>query len=106
MKKLIPLLTSLFVAFALSSCSKPTHESLSEDMIGQMEELLSVLEGIDDVASAKAAVKDIERISKEMEATREKMKELGELPKDEDEKLKKKYGDRMSEVMSKLVRKT
>ncbi len=70
MKKLIPLLTSLFVAFALSSCSKPTHESLSEDMIGQMEELLSV---------------------------------LGELPKDEDEKLKKKYGDRMSEVMSKLV---
>ncbi len=103
MKKIIPLLTSLFVAFALSSCSKPTYESLTEDMIGQLEELVSVLEGIDDEASAKAAVKDIEKVTEELKSIKEKMKELGEPSKDKDKELKAKYEDRLNEVLKKFV---
>ena len=64
----------VLAAFVLTSCGGDTAESVSKDMVANMKEMGTILSGITDEASAKAAVPKIE-------ALRVKMRECGQRAK-------------------------
>src|SRR5688572_20595637 len=86
----VPFLAVL--ALVLSGCGEPTAESVTEDMLGKMKEMVTVLKGITDEASAKAAKPKLEQIKKDMdglEAQAQKVEK--ETSAEEREKIKNKY---------------
>lgn len=99
--KVISLTT--FALFALSSCSRPTHESVTEGAVEVMEEMAEIMEGVDDEDSAKAAAKKIDKLADRMEKLKKQRDELGKPSQEEDEALKKKYEERMGKAMSRFL---
>jgi hypothetical protein len=84
--------------------SKPTHESVTEDSIDKMEEMVEVLKGIKDEASAKAARPKMEQIKKDMEELQKKSKALGEPPADVKQKLQEKHKAQLEKVTSEMMK--
>ncbi len=75
-----------------------THESLADDFLDTTEELVSVMEGITDESSAKAAVPQIQKIGDRMVDIFKKIQKLEEsdpLTDEEDDALEEKMNVRM-----------
>jgi biopolymer transport protein ExbB/TolQ len=97
----VPFLAVL--ALVLSGCGEPTAESVTEDMLGKMKEMVTVLKGITDEASAKAAKPKLEQIKKDMdglEAQAQKVEK--ETSAEEREKIKNKYEPELEKVMGEV----
>ncbi len=93
------------VALCVAGCdSKPTHESVTQDSIDKMEEMVEVLKGIKDEASAKAARPKMEQIKKDMEELQKKSKALGEPPADVKQKLQEKHKAQLEKVTSEMMK--
>ncbi|MBP7865954.1 MAG: hypothetical protein KA419_08375 [Acidobacteria bacterium] len=95
MKKVLVLLAAVAVFLPLSGCSKGSHEAFMNDMIAAMKEMGTVLEGIKDKDSAKAAVPKLQEIVKRLNDLKEKGKALPE----PDEATKKKLEEKLKELM-------
>ena len=76
-------------------------ESLTEDLLDAQEDMVDVMEGITDEASAKAAIPKIRRIGNGMVSTLRKIKEYDKskpLTREEQKALQEKFQDRMREL--------
>lgn len=80
-----------------------THESVVKDTLSTMEEVVKVLEGVKDEASAKTAATKLEALGEEMKKMKEVHDKLGKPDAETEKKLKEKYEKRLSEVSQKLM---
>ena len=89
----------------LGGCeSKPTHESVTQETVDKMEEMVEVMKGIKDEASAKAARPKMEQIKKDMEAIKAKSQALGEPSADVKKKLAEKHKPQMEKLASEMMK--
>lgn len=88
----LPLLVSL------SGCGK-THESLAEDQMKVMEDVVATLKTVKDEATAKAAAEKLKTLKAKGDELEKQMKELGEPPAE----LKTKYDEKAKKVAGELV---
>ena len=82
-----------------TGCNKNTHESVYEDQIDVLEDMVALMKSVKDDASAKAAsakMKDLEARANEIE---KRAKALGEPPAE----LKKKYEPKLEELAGQLL---
>ena len=93
------------VTLCVTGCeSKPTHESVTQETIDKMEEMVEVLKGIKDEASAKAARPKMEQIKKDMDEIKAKSKALGEPPADVKQKLAEKHKQELEKVTGEMMK--
>ena len=52
-----------FMVFLLVGCAADTHSSLTEEMLGNLNNLVSVLQSVQDSSSAQNAISQIEQSS-------------------------------------------
>src|SRR3569623_751468 len=96
------LLICAALAFA-PACSKGP-DAMMDKMVGMMEEMGNAVESANGDCGKMAS--SLEDITKKYEGDIKEMKAMGEKmkgDKDEPEKLKKKYGDRLQKVMPKMM---
>jgi cytochrome c556 len=93
---------ALLAAFVGGCESKPTHESVMKDMIGKMKELVAVLEGVKDEASAASAKPKLQALSKEMKELEATASKLPKASAEEEKRLREKYEPEMKELTPKL----
>ncbi|NDH05974.1 hypothetical protein EBX93_08615 [bacterium] len=77
------------------------HESVIKSLISNLEEMASVLESVQDESSAQAAAPRITTISGKLVEQQKAMKEM-KVAKVEDERLKKKYEEKLRAVTARL----
>ena len=77
------------------------HESIIKSLISNLEEMASVLESVKDESSAQAAAPRIVTISGKLSEQQKAMKEM-KVAKVEDERLKKKYEEKLRAVTTRL----
>ena len=80
-----------------------SHESLREDTLDAMEEMVEAIEGIKDEASAKAAADKLKGFTEKMAEIEEKMKKLDKLSEEEEEALVAKLRPRFEELEKRRV---
>lgn len=85
----------------LGSILGSKHESIIKSLISNMEEMASVLESVKDESSAQAAAPRIVTISGKLSEQQKAMKEM-KVAKVEDERLKKKYEEKLRAVTARL----
>jgi len=84
----------LFSNGFLGSILGSKHESIIKSLISNLEEMASVLESVQDESSAQAAAPRIVTISGKLSEQQKAMKEM-KVAKVEDERLKKKYEEKL-----------
>jgi peptidoglycan hydrolase CwlO-like protein len=83
--------------------SKPTHDSLAKDMIGKMKEMVEVLKGVKDEASAKAAKPKLEGLKKEVDALKAEADKMPKPSAEDEKKLNEKYEPELEKLMGELA---
>lgn len=103
MKRFATLVVLLLTSSLLTACgSSDPHDAAMDDLIEISDEMLTVLQGIEDVESAKAAEEDFKAIGEKMKAFATSASEL-EPPSDEKEQeLKEKYEQRVEAIQEKF----
>ncbi len=86
----------------LAGCGGDTHESVTAEMIAQMKQMTTVLEGVKDEASAKAAVPQLDAIATRMEEIEKRGKKLPELDAKQKEQMTKTFEKDLTEIETKL----
>ncbi len=94
---------AVMICISLTGC-KTDHESVMKDSISKMKELVSILKGVTDEASAKAAGPKIEAVSADMKKLQEDAKKLGDPPKDKQDELMKKYASELASVQADMMK--
>ena len=95
MKTLCLCLLAVGLILSCTSCGKKSHEALMNDMIASMKEMGTILEGIKDKDTAKAAVPKLQEIAKRFQTFKKDSETLGE----PDEATKKALEGKMKELM-------
>ena len=91
---LIAVTTSMVLSLFVMSCGKKdTAASLSDEMLTQMEELITAIESAKDKESAEKSATRIDEIGDELVAIAGRLDALGE-PSEEDKKLVKEKMDK------------
>ena len=77
------LAASLVMIFIIRSSDSDTHESLSKEMLTNLEELAEILESVTDSSGVVSGIKKTKRIKKKIKKTEKKMEVL-ENPSEKD----------------------
>ncbi len=101
----------MILSLCIVSCGKKdTFESLSDEMISQMNELTIAIESAKDKESAEKAVARIDEIADEIKSIAERMEALGEPSEDEVKAVKEKWeaaekenNEKMTAAMKTLI---
>jgi ElaB/YqjD/DUF883 family membrane-anchored ribosome-binding protein len=101
MKRRAILAVVLVSALAVVGC-KDKYESAVVDSMDYMKDMVSVLEGVKDVQTAKDAKGKLEKLAEQAKAMQKKMKDMGDPPKDREKELKDKYNAEMEKITKKL----
>ena len=102
MKERVKLIALVLAALALAGCGD-SHDSAMSDMIAAMEELNTVLDGVKDEPSAKAAVPKIEALTRQLQAIGQRVEKLGEPSEAKQKELMAQYGKRMEQLGPKIA---
>ena len=102
MKKQVKSIALVLGALVLVGCGD-SHEAAMNDMIASMEKLNTILDGVQDEASAKAAKPKIEALSKQMDALGQRMEKLGEPSEAQQKELTAKFGKKMEKLGPKMI---
>jgi len=105
MKKSMNVMISCVVAAVLTSCGKPTPESLTENMVEKVEEVAAILDGAEDIYTAKSIAGKIEGITLELKDIQIELEELGGLSEEEKKDFDDKYVDRINAAHAKMLEK-
>jgi hypothetical protein len=79
-----------------------SRESLAEEGVSTMKELVATLDGVKDASTAKAAKSKIQSLVSKLDDLKARMDKLGANPSEE-KALQDKYGKEMEEQMGKLL---
>ncbi len=101
-RPLIALGVIVTLCFFLGGCGD-THDSITQEMLAKFNELNTVLDGVKDEDSAKAAAPKVEAISTQLKEIQTRGSKLGK-PSDTDQKaMRDKYEKQMQEAVGKLM---
>ena len=93
----------LAFSLLLTGCdSKPTHESVAEDMLDEMKQMVAVLKTVKDESSAKAAEPKLKKAKERMDALQKQGDALG-TPTAEQQKEMEKHKAEMEKVMGEFM---
>ena len=92
------------LAIVSTGCdSKPTYESLRKDGIATMKEMIEVLKGVKDEASAKAAKPKLDALGKKMETLEAESNKVEKPSAEEQKKLDEKFQEDMFKLVGELA---
>lgn len=92
----------LVFAIRNTGSSYAQHEKVTEELVGQMEELASAMESVKDRESAGAAATRIIAICDKLDDLAKRAKKLPKITKRDDEKLRDKYMPRLEAVSARI----
>ena len=95
--------TLLTLALFLTGCGGDTHESLANETVGLLNEFATVLEGVNDEASAKAAAPKLEAIGTKLSEMKKRVDALPKLSEAENKALEEKMQKEMGTFMGKMM---
>ena len=84
--------------FVLSSCGKPSHESVREAEIEILEEVAEIFESVEDESSAKAAAKELDKMKERFDELKKQKEALGEMSDEEEAALDEKFAKRQEQA--------
>jgi len=99
MKKLIVVSCALVLLVAGPSSAQDTHEVLLKEMVGNLKEATTVLKGVKDEETAKAASPKVKKIAESMKGTAKKLEKLGKPTKEQEAELEKKYKEELGKLL-------
>lgn len=91
-----------FMALVFTSCSPDTKEKVAEDAFSAMEEVMTVLEGVKDKATAEAASPKLKKLVDKVEGIKARQKALSITDEDFKKEMEKQK-DRMGKLMGKML---
>ncbi len=91
-----------FMIFLLVGCAADTHSSLTEEMLDNLNDLVSVLQSVQDSSSAQSAIAKIEQINILGKDIQKRMDTLGQPSEDMLKELESKYSSMIEESTVKL----
>ena len=97
------VLTSVLVFLVCSSGCGDSHESLAKDGLSTTKEMVTVLEGVKDEASAKAAKPKLKSLAEQLNDYNARQAKLPAMTEAELKTLESKYGKEMEETQKKLM---
>ena len=103
MKRVTVLAGLLALAFVIGGCGDK-YESATREMLDNLEDMNSVLDGVKNEADLKAAKPELDEIGERMKALSERMEKMGKPPKEREKALKSKYDERMKKAMGDLTK--
>ena len=94
----------LFACSLLLACNGglDTHEGVADAMTSNMEEMATILEGIDSKDAADSAAGDLEKLAERVAEVNEAYNKLGNPDKEAEDALEKKYKERMMKAMQRI----
>lgn len=95
----IRLFLPLIALVWLAGCSGQSHEALVEEIIDNVEEFNTVLAGVSDAQSAKAAAPELKRLTANWQSIEEKLVSMD----DPDEATKKRVEDMFEDRVAPLM---
>ena len=95
--------TLLAVSIMLIGCGGDSYESMASDSVSYYEEMASILEGVSDVESAKAAVPKLEAVGQKMADLKKRADALGKPTPEQNKALEEKFTKEMSTAMDKMM---
>jgi hypothetical protein len=102
------LALALVLPLLLAGCNKPDHESLMKNMIQEMERMVTVMQGITDEASSKAAAPQIRDITRNLQDYKKRVETMQRPSAAENKRLNEAYEPRIqkanSDMMKELMR--
>ena len=100
--KLVPAVLAALMLIACSGCGD-THESLTGEGVATMKQIVTVLDGVKDEASAKSASPKLKALMEQLNSINERQAKLGTPTEAEFTALESKYGKEMEELQQKMV---
>lgn len=99
----LAVMSSLAIAMLFTSCGKKdTPDSVTDELLGEFDNLITALESVKDKESAEKAAKKIDTIGDDFLAIAKRLEALPEPSDAEKEKLDKKMDDAMESKQKKL----
>lgn len=95
-------LTAVLMLFVVAGCGD-SRESLAEESMSTMKDMVDTLETVKDEASAKAAKPKLQSIADKMKDIEKRQREIGMPNEKEMKELGAKYGKEMEEIQKKLM---
>ncbi len=89
----------MILATLLAGCGGDTHASLMDEGVALTKELVSILEGVKDTASADAAASKVEALAAKGDSLKKRMDAVGEPNAEQVAELGKKMGEAMGQMM-------
>jgi hypothetical protein len=102
MEKRIVTLLACALLLACGGGGLETHEGVAEAMTSGMEEMATILEGIDSKEAADSAAADLEKLAEKMAKVNEAYQKLGDPDKEAEDALEKKYQERIMKAMQRV----
>ena len=95
---------AVVVVFALcSSGCGDSHDSLTKEGVSAMTEMVGVLDGVKDAASAKSAKDKLKSITDKLKDIQQRQSKLPALTEADFKSMETKYGKQMEELQMKLA---
>ena len=101
LRKVLSRAALLALVVALPGC-KSKAESITEEMLGCVEDLTAELEKIKDKDSAEKAAPKLKELGRKVQEITERRKKI-EVTEDEKKKLEEKYGQRVKKADGKMI---
>jgi hypothetical protein len=96
------VLASVLMLLVCSGCGD-SHEAVMNDQMSLTKDMLAIMQGIKDEASASAAKPKMQALAEKAKAIEERQKNLGKPSDAEVKQLQAKYGTEMEALMSKVM---
>ena len=93
----------LMFCLLLTGCGPDTPDSLGKEALDIMEDLVEVLEGVDDVDSARAAKPEIQGIADRLEDNFSRRRALGDPTPEEQDAFEANHGDRAEAINTRMA---
>ena len=90
------------IIFLLVGCAADTHSSLTEEMLDNLNDLISILQSVQDSSSAQNAISKIEQLNILGKNIQKRMDVLGEPSEDMLKDLEANFSSRIEESTAKL----
>ncbi|CAN5524098.1 hypothetical protein BH10PLA1_BH10PLA1_17810 [soil metagenome] len=97
------ILASVMLLVVCSGCGGDSHEKLSKESVSTMKEMVSVLEGVKDEASAQSAKPQLKSLMEKLQDINHRQSKLPAPTEAEMKEMDSKYGKEMEETSRKFT---
>jgi hypothetical protein len=98
MMRLMGIVAALSVCVVLAGCDRKNPDSIMGKTVDKMEEMVTVMKGVQDEASSKAAAPKIKAIARDLKELKKEADAHGRITASEEKRLKEKYNDRIQKA--------